>query len=364
MGIPATPLSLMNRVYKDVFPIVQKELQFWKNEAKRIPDPELRKQAIASIESKDFHCEGGAILSLLAEERKDEAIAFIVAYQTISDYLDNLCDRSTSLDDKDFTALHEAMSHSLQRHSPETNYYRFRNEQNDGGYLNNLVATCQAFFRKLENYQDIQCYLNELCSYYSDLQVHKHVQEDERVTRLKQWFSVHEETLPTMTWYEFSACSGSTLGIFCLISYALREDFQKEHAEQIRSGYFPYIQGLHILLDYFIDQQEDLDGGDLNFCFYYQNNQELFARMSHFVTKADQYVNQLPHKHFHKLIHRGLLGLYLSDEKVEYKKETKILAKKMVQLGGSQSRFFYMNAKLYRTIKKFLPHRFSLSTAK
>ncbi|MEH6942719.1 tetraprenyl-beta-curcumene synthase family protein [Bacillus sp. JJ722] len=364
MSIPTTPLMLMNKVYKGIFPKVQKELHYWKNEAKKIPNPELRKQAIDSIENKDFHCEGGAILALLAENRKSEAISFIIAYQTISDYLDNLCDRSTSLDDQDFTALHESMLHSLQRHSPDVNYYRFRDEQDDGGYLKSLVTTCQTFLRKLDNFEHIEKYLHELCSYYSDLQVHKHVHENERVSRLQNWFSLHKNNLPSMSWYEFSACSGSTLGIFCLISYALRDDFKNDHAEQIRNGYFPYIQGLHIMLDYFIDQQEDRDGGDLNFCFYYQNNQELFARMSHFVQKADQYLDLLPHKGFHRLIHRGLLGLYLSDEKVYETKETKILAKKMVKLGGLQSQFFYINAKFYRTLKRMMPSKFVVATLK
>ena len=69
-----------------------------RREQRSIPNPELRKQALASIEHKTFHCEGGAIMALMANEHYQEAIRFIVAYQTISDYLDNLCDRSTSQD--------------------------------------------------------------------------------------------------------------------------------------------------------------------------------------------------------------------------------------------------------------------------
>lgn len=364
MKIPATPITLMNKVYKEIFPEVQKQLHHWKREAMLIPDDELREQAIASIENKDFHCEGGAILAILAEEHKHEAISFIVAYQTISDYLDNLCDRSTSLYDKDFEALHESMFHSLMRQSETVNYYRFRKEQDDGGYLQKLVEACQSFMRKLNRYDYIESYLQELCTYYADLQVHKHVAVHEREDRLKKWYSVYENQLPNMSWFEFSACSGSTLGIFCLISSALRYDFDEKQAEQIYQGYFPYIQGLHIMLDYFIDQQEDIEGGDLNFCSYYQNREELYSRMEHFVTKAEHYLQQLPHKDFHKLIHRGLLGLYLSDEKVDSQKETKQLAKRMVKLGGAQSRFFYVNAKLYRTIKKLIPGKFAVSGMK
>ena len=78
----------------------------------------------------------------------------------------------------------------------------------------------------------------ELCDYYCDLQIHKHVNQEERVPRLEKWFDDHQNKLPEMEWYEFSACSGSTLGIFCLISYAMREDFRGEDADNIVKDIF------------------------------------------------------------------------------------------------------------------------------
>ena len=47
-----------------------------------------------------------------------------------------------------------------------------------------------------------------------------------------------------MEWYEFSACSGSTLGIFCLVSYSMNSQFKVEDVESIRKGYFPYYTGI------------------------------------------------------------------------------------------------------------------------
>ncbi|WP_258871099.1 DUF2600 family protein, partial [Halobacillus trueperi] len=49
----------MYRVYRNVFPAVHNELSYWIERAKLIPDEELRSQALASIEEKTFHCEGG-----------------------------------------------------------------------------------------------------------------------------------------------------------------------------------------------------------------------------------------------------------------------------------------------------------------
>jgi len=345
----------MAKVYRQIFPAVHQELAYWKQRAEEIPNLELRTQALASIEDKTFHCEGGGILALTATRQYRQAIKFIVAYQTISDYLDNLCDRSTSLDPKDFAALHESMKDALTIGATSKNYYRLRKDQDDANYLNDLAETCRSVLREVQHYPLIKDYLLELCDYYCDLQIHKHVVHEERVPRLEKWFYQHQEKLPEMEWYEFSACSGSTLGIFCLISYAMREDFQASDAENIRKGYFPYIQGLHILLDYLIDQEEDRAGGDLNFCFYYENQETLFKRLKHFVLEADKHTEQLPHKKFHQLINRGLLGVYLSDGKVRKQKHVRKLAKGIIKTGGAASYFFYINGLMYRSMQKWLP---------
>jgi tetraprenyl-beta-curcumene synthase len=357
MMLPSSmmPISLMNKVYRKIIPAVHQELAYWKSRAENIPNPELRSQALASIEHKTFHCEGGAILALTAKEDYKQAVKFIVAYQTISDYLDNLCDRSTSLDPNDFALLHESMSDALVLDSSNKNYYRLREDQDDGNYLNDLSETCRTVLRELKHYDLIKDYILELCQYYCDLQIHKHVIHEERVPRLEKWFHHYQSRLPEMEWYEFSACSGSTLGIFCLISYAIRDDFQAKDAENIRKGYFPYIQGLHILLDYFIDQEEDLAEGDLNFCFYYKNQETLFNRLKHFVREADRHTELLPHKKFHQLINRGLLGIYLSDEKVRKQKNVRKLARGIIKTGGIISYFFYFNGLAYRSFQKWVP---------
>lgn len=61
---PRGPIGLMKRVYKYVLPEVRSCLDSWRKDAEGIPDPELRKQALASIETKQFHCEGGGIYAM------------------------------------------------------------------------------------------------------------------------------------------------------------------------------------------------------------------------------------------------------------------------------------------------------------
>lgn len=347
--IPTTSWTLMYQVYKQVLPTVHEFLSEWRKKAEAIPDQELRTQALMSIDSKTFHCEGGAIYALLAGEQFREVVRFIVAYQTISDYLDNLCDRSTSLDPKDFRALHQSMPDALTVGASIKDYYEFRNEKNDGGYLTDLVETCQETIAEFPAYSSVQNENVALANLYSDLQVHKHVKVEERVPRLQKWFDEHREKVGDMSWYEFSASTGSTLGIFCMTAYSAgKRELTKQEAEIIKDGYFPWVQGLHILMDYFIDQEEDRAGGDLNFCFYYKNEEHMLTRMEHFFKEADRSLKKLPNGKFHRLINNGLIAIYLADDKVKKDVDLKKKGKRLIRSGGVSTLFFYLNGWMYR----------------
>ncbi|HEY5528081.1 MAG TPA: tetraprenyl-beta-curcumene synthase family protein [Thermoleophilia bacterium] len=345
---PTNVLTMTAKVFLQVRPQVHEHLQHWVGQARKIPSPELQKQALASIAGKTFHCEGGGIYGLLAGDRYREAIRFIVAYQTISDYLDNLCDRGTSLDPDDFRLLHSSMRHALTPGAKLDDYYRLRDERDDGGYLAGLVMTCQEVLAGLPAYKLIAPHLVELADYYCALQVYKHVRPEERVLLIQTWFDEHKSAFPPMTWYEFSACCGSTLGIFCLAAHACREDCTALLARTTRDAYFPWVQGLHILLDYLIDQDEDRRGADLNFCSYYPDHREMLARLSHFYRQANLSVSALPYTRFHRLINRGLLGIYCADKKVYQQKEVRVAARKLVLQGGTEGLFFYLVCWLYR----------------
>jgi tetraprenyl-beta-curcumene synthase len=343
----------MTQVCSKVLPPVHARLRDWQRRAARIPDPELRRQALASIHSKAFHCEGGGIYCLLAGSKRKDVLDFIVAYQTISDYLDNLCDRSISLDPKDFRCLHQAMLDALTPGTPLHDYYRMRRTASDAGYLRDLVETCRGVLSHIDDLAAILPSLHELAGFYCDLQVHKHVEKDQRVPRLVAWFHKYQDQLPEMSWYEFAACSGSTLGIFCIVAYAAsRGREMRTLTATIKNGYFPWVQGLHILLDYFIDQEEDKVEGDLNFCTYYRDDREMMHRFYHFIDEADAAASGLPNRNFHRMINRGLLGIYLADKKVGRQRHMRALAKKLIRRSGCSGFLFFINCWVYRRLRQ------------
>ncbi|WP_411953697.1 tetraprenyl-beta-curcumene synthase family protein [Alkalibacillus sp. S2W] len=350
MKTPTSLWQVLNVSYRNLFPEVNRQLAYWRKKAESIPNEELRTQALASIEAKTFHCEGGSIYASLAGGSWRDAVRFIVAYQTISDYLDNLCDRSLSLDPEDFRQLHEAQLDAIRFNSDydKKNYYQYREDQDDDGYLKDLIAECQTVITQINHYNVIQSDIERLASLYVDLQVHKHVTHEERVSRLTMWYE-NENADPDLSWYEFSAATGSTLGVFCIVSYGLAG---QNRAHMMREALFPSMQGLHILLDYLIDQREDEVEGDLNFVWYYQDEHERHNRLKQFIQNAKKDLHGIPDQTFHQLIVDGLVGLYLSDHKMLETKEQKEVAKSLLSEAGWRAKVVYFNGRTYRRFKK------------
>ncbi|AKF93153.1 tetraprenyl-beta-curcumene synthase family protein [Brevibacillus laterosporus] len=344
------PWQLLYRVYRYILPLLEQEFAYWYERAKEIPDRELRKQAIASMDSKKFHCQGGSVYASQVMAYKETLVKLIVAYQTISDYLDNLCDRSTSLDPIDFRQLHYSMQDALTPDAPLRDYYEFREEKDDGGFLNALVLRCQEMIQKLPSYKDVQQHIVNLSTLYSDLQVYKHIALEKREEALLTWWDQYKESYPEIEWQEFAAATGSTVGIFALFCLATEPTVDPKEMEALHHAYFPWIGGVHILLDYLIDLEEDREGGDLNFVSYYQSDEEAYERLQYFIERAKQSIDQLPHPAFHRMIVDGLLAFYLADQKVNRQQpQIYTISKRLLKKASSFTSFlFYVNSLFIR----------------
>lgn len=390
------------RIARDVLPKTAAELKRWHRHIIQIPNLELQQQAWVSITKKRFHAEGGSVYAALAPDAIDTLVPLIVALQTISDYLDNLCDRSVSLDEADFRTLHEAMldavdgtppqadhstppqssaenivpapndthnspwlptgagrglrspvstaSHTNTKHGSvlePSRYYTLHPNKDDGGYLAALVDECRRRTAELPAYDVVRPHVQRLVSLYNDLQVYKHGPHAGRVARLEAWFAEKGGAWRDLYWWEFAAASGSTLGVFALFTAATNPDLTPTDAERIVEAYFPWICGLHILLDYLIDQEEDVAGGDLNLVSFYPDKQTMRERLIMFVRKARRHALTLSQPDFHTTIVQGLPGLYLSDGKVSRQRMQR-LALTLLRAGGAASFGYYLWCRLRR----------------
>lgn len=322
-----------------ILPQVKRLLGYWETQAQEIKNPELREQALRSLRYKDFHCQGGAVFAVPFTDDQN-LLKVIVAYQTLCDYLDNLCDRTDCTDGKAFRQLHKSLLVALTPGNTPQDYYADYIYKDDNDYINKLVAECQAGLKELPGYTMIQEDLLGLAELYISLQVYKHIDPQEREEILKQWASAHLVRYPFLMWQEFAAATGSTLAIFALLKLATYPNISSDEYRRTIQCYFPWICGLHILLDYFIDQEEDRQGGDLNFVFYYRNQAEMLYRLKYFIQKSHQTAIKSDDPVFVKTIIEGLLAMYLTDAKIKKQGFQKIAAQLMDESGAGAWRTY------------------------
>lgn len=332
--------QLIYSFIKSVFPAVKVQLSNCKQRASLCPDPVLAEQAIASITQKEFHCLGGSIYSLYPGVKTSEVIEFVVAYQTISDYLDNLVDALEIQDEKAFRQLHLAMTEALKADAECSDYYAYYPHQEDGGYLLTLVQTCQKRVKALPSYAVVRPAMLELAELYSLLQVTKHLQPSERETKMLNWLNPLVSRYPGLSPWELAAATGSTLGTFCLFALGFNPHLNAEEVKKVQEAYFPWVGGLHILLDYFIDLEEDRATCQLNFVGYYSSKEKQQEGLQRFVETSLHQVDKLKYPGFHRAIIQGLLAMYLSDPKGKSKECSEVTGE-LIGTGGMSVRILY-----------------------
>lgn len=346
----AASLSLILKFVGQVFPMVNRELAGWREHAGRQACPQLAEQALASIRDKRFHCQGGSIYSLYEGVSTPDFIRLVVALQTISDYLDNLCDRAGISDEAAFRQLHLAMTAALDPGAPLQDYYRHYPFHDDGGYLAALVRTCQQETAKLPAYPVVKPYVLRLAGLYSELQTYKHLDPTVREAKMHAWVACHLGAYPGITGWEFAAATGSTLGMFMLCAAAANPRLTAAQAQRFDAAYFPWISGLHILLDYFIDAAEDRAHGDLNFVAYYRSDAEITQRLTLFLREALARAAALPAHPFTETVIYGLVAMYLSDPKTEAPRE-RAIKQALLAAAGPYARFVHWLCRLLRRSK-------------
>lgn len=302
--------------FRHVRPDVVRGLEPIRARAEAIPDAELREEALSSLTTKQFHCEGGGVFGGPSRDPDGRLLAFLLPYQTLCDYLDTVTDRGPSKEPENLRQLHQALVDAVHPGQPCADYYAHHPRRDDGGYAASLVRDAQNALAAFPGLHAVEPMLQKLVSLYVDLQVYKHGPEADRVPQLTDWFRSHASLEADLDWWEFSAASGSTLGLFALLNVAVDDHPDTDMVDRVSTLYFPWVGALHILLDYYVDQDEDLAGGDLNFVTYYASSTQAIARIRRIYRRILDQARELPDGAFHQYVAKGLLGFYLSDRKV------------------------------------------------
>lgn len=342
-------LKVVATLVREVIPAVDRELDSFRRQLEDFENVKLADLALSSLTYKRFHALGGSVFAISAHEaRKDQVLKLIVTFQTISDYLDNLCDRAGVLDEKAFRQLHLSMLDAVSLSGPSHDYYKYFPCSGDGGYLNRLVEKCCMCISELPGYRKVQNHIAHLTELYCDLQAHKHKELHAREESLILWARPYLEEFPELKWWEFAAATGSTLCTFALFSFSSYPKAQEE-LERIINAYFPWICSFHILLDYLIDIEEDEKGGDLNFVSCYQGLDERKEGLKRIFKRCLDFVPGLSDPSFHLAVLNGLLALYFSDPKANHP-SVRPVCNRLLRTGGYLPKLFCQFCKGLRNL--------------
>ena len=122
--------------------------------AETIPDPLLRADALIAHHDKGSNSEGLAALAVLAPPEQRAPLArSLVSYQLMLDYLDGVSERPTEDPLANGLQLHRAFEVALDPDAIGADYYSLAPADEDGGYLEELIATCRAPLRDLPSYE-------------------------------------------------------------------------------------------------------------------------------------------------------------------------------------------------------------------
>ncbi|MGH8163123.1 MAG: DUF2600 family protein, partial [Rhodanobacteraceae bacterium] len=312
-GLPG--LFDLARFLRKIVPAAKVELRRVQRLAERIPDARLRHEALQIIGAKAYHAAGASILAtFLPHGAREHYIRIVTPLESIYDYLDNLCDRHPDVSVEAYPVLHRAIADALDPAAPLHEYYACGPSGDDGDYLRLLVERTRIALRRLDGHQLLLPYFRDAATLYAELQTFKHYTEDDREAACIAWYERHRERFSDLSWWEFACAAGSQFQVYAPLYAAFCSDFRQ--MEPAFNAYFPAFSALHVLLDYFIDQREDREHGELNFVACYAGPDAFRDRAAALARRARLGFAQLSQPRAHDFVLRAMCLFYLTHPKV------------------------------------------------
>jgi tetraprenyl-beta-curcumene synthase len=309
--------------WASVFPRVCLHIKRWRKYAQQIPDPQLRKLALEALEKRS-NIEGAAAFAAFAPRaQRAAATQAMSSFQAAYNFLDILGEQPSANPVADGRRLHEALLHALTPPSPATeelhddshaialDWYEHHPQREDGGYLQHLLDCCRNALARLPSYEVVAPAARAAGVRIVAFQSLNLSESQGSHEALEQWAREANPPGAGLQWWETAAAAGSSLGVFVLIAAAAEQQLDTSEVTALEYAYFPWIGGLHSLLDNLIDKREDEAAGHRSLVEYY-GPQRAAQRMRWLAGEAIRIAEDLPHSRRHLVILAAMIGNYLS----------------------------------------------------
>jgi cytochrome P450 len=301
----------MGRAFTWIWPAASQELEHWHERASRIPDERLREDALSSLTVKRENALGAALFCILPKRRKPHLLTLLVAYQTLWDYLDNVSERAAFAGSGNGVRLHSALVEALDPDVPISDHYRHNPWSDDGGYLYELVGTCQRCCRALPSYRNIRPLVLEGVRQCS-LQGINHLPERRRREReLKTWAEQRNPRDHSLRWFEITAAASAFLP-HPLLSLAAEPAQDMLQVAQVHTAYNPWMALSIAMLDSHVDAADDQRTGNHSYIAHYEDQQVMCERLREVLVRTLDGLRGLQKGRRHLLMAASMTAMYLS----------------------------------------------------
>jgi tetraprenyl-beta-curcumene synthase len=344
-------LSVLGRVAAREFlwglPAVAHQVNCWRAIAHKIPDEEIRQDALDALATKRPHIDGAALFSSLPRARNPHLLRLLVAYEIIWDFLDSVNERDAAAGQANGRQLHLALIDALDPARPISDYYRHSRWREDGGYLRALVTVCRENCARLPSYGRVRDFVvqeairGQVCAINHDLDPLR------RDAMLEAWAGREFPQGHEASWFELSAAASTDLTIFALFALASEPACSDSEIALIRNVYFPWTSGLAALLDSYVDQAEDAANGDHSYIAHYPTPELATQSVSLMMRRCLHEARALENSEKHILIATSMFAMYLSKASAL----TPVMrgrTRRLVDAGGSLTRVLHPILRLWR----------------
>jgi tetraprenyl-beta-curcumene synthase len=297
----------------EVFPRMRRHVARWERLAQRIPDPDLRRLALAALREKRTNIEGASAFAAFAPRHaRGQVTSALSSFQAAYNLLDMLGEQPSPDPVADGRRLHEALPYALDPDATPRDWYEHHPHRNDNGYLARLLEECRSAAFGLPSYAlaaPLACAAAERIVAFQSLNLSES-QGDHAA--LEHWAHAATPAGSDLEWWETAGAAGSSLAVYALLGAAAKPDMDLGEAQALDQAYFPWVGGLHSLLDNLIDKHEDEAAGHRSLLEYYDPLRAA-ERMRWLTEQARAATSSLPRGGGHSLIFAAMIASYLTD---------------------------------------------------
>jgi tetraprenyl-beta-curcumene synthase len=312
LALAATFTGTVVRYLTTVFPVVTRELRHWQTEARLIPDPALRADALEAL-GKRGNIEGAALFAVLAPRpHRRQSVRALVAFQTAYNYLDTLAEQPSADPVANGAQLHQALLNALDPPAEHSDYYAHHPSRRDGGFLVALVEGCRGALATLPSHTTIACAVWDAAARIVAFQSLNLTEQQGGHAELERWARLQTPSGSGLDWWQTAGAGGSSLAVHALIAAAANPCLDRGEVAAIEHAYFPWICALHSLLDSLVDVAEDQWAGQRNLLSYHGSPGRTAFAMKMLARRCAAAVSSLPDAVTHQVILTAMASYYLS----------------------------------------------------